>query len=347
MQRRALLASLLAAPAAALASQAPAARWRERLAAARGRSPSPAPAQDTNALQWLDPQRQRSLPLRLRLPPGTGVAPLVLFSHGLGGNLDAGTRWAQAWAQAGIATLHLQHPGSDTVVLRTGGMAALKSVANATQLAERARDVHFVLNELANRQRAGDALLQRLDLQAIGVAGHSFGAHTSMAVAGQRFAREGAALADPRPRAFAAFSPSPGQHDDPRGAFADIRRPVLCLTGSLDADALSLASPRGREAAERADRGHWRRAVFDALPAGDKAELWLEGADHATFAGSAPAPGRTRPPAALEGAAHHDALIAQTTTLWWQAQLQDDERARDALQRPPAALRTGDQWRRG
>src|SRR4051812_19485771 len=37
---------------------------------------------------WHDAARNRTLPVRLRLPRGTGPAPAVLISHGLGGSRD-------------------------------------------------------------------------------------------------------------------------------------------------------------------------------------------------------------------------------------------------------------------
>jgi len=298
MKRRSLLVSLAAAPALVRA---------------------------VDELSWTDPARQRRLPLRLRLPPGSGAVPLVLFSHGLGGNLDAGTAWAQAWAEAGIATLHLQHPGSDTATLRDGGLRGLRAAASAEQLQARALDVRFVLDELQRRA----AEWPRLRLDAIGVAGHSFGAHTTMAVAGQF-----AALADPRPRAFAAFSPSPPR----RGAELDgVRRPMLCLTGSLD------GNPLGDE-----KTGDYRRAAYDALPPGDKAELWLQGADHMSFGGQGRWRGRLRRAGAAD-AQHerHAGLIAAVSSDWWRAQLLDDGAARRRLADRPAALGAGDDWRRG
>jgi predicted dienelactone hydrolase len=301
-------------------------------------------AQDLN---WTDANRQRSLPLRLRLPVGQGAVPLVLFSHGLGGSVDAGTQWAETWARAGIATLHLQHPGSDSDVIRNGGPRALREAANAKQLQARCADVRFVLDELA--RRAAEPGFQRLRLDAVGLAGHSFGAHTTLAIAGQSFGRAGAPLADPRPRAFAAFSPSPGDagRSDAADAFGGIRRPVLCLTGSLDGDPLGLAA---RTDASRADSGQWRRAVYEALPAGDKAELWLDGADHMSFSGQdlprRMARLRPRPEAAAQQVARHRALIESRSTLWWKAQLLNDGVARAELAQAPAQLLPQDAWRR-
>ncbi|MBX3634846.1 MAG: hypothetical protein KF683_05575 [Rubrivivax sp.] len=102
---------------------------------------------------------------------------------------------------------------------------------------------------------------------------------------------------------------------------------------------------------DRSADGRWRRAVYDALPAGDKAELWLDGADHASFAGTEPGGGRwrarRRDAAAREHQApRHRALIEVTSTLWWRAQLLDDAAARAALARPPQGLGVADEWRR-
>jgi dienelactone hydrolase len=325
-------------------------------------------------LSWSDASRQRTLPLRLRLPvPGSTAAakaPLVLFSHGLGGSVEAGTAWAQTWARLGIATLHLQHPGSDRETLRQG-FRELRRAASAEQLLARAADVRFVLDESARRQAAGEPALAALDLGAIGLAGHSFGAHTTLAIAGQSYGRGGRlpSLADPRPRAFAAFSPSPGNDwvSEAERSFGEIRRPMLCLTGSLDDD------PLGRftgGSPERQGTGSWRRAVYDALPAGDKAELWLDGADHMTFGGQ-DMPGRSaagggarpglrnrgegqgergrlsRPEAAIEQQARHRVLIEAVSAGWWWAHLRGDRAARDALARAPEGLGAKDEWRRG
>src|SRR5688572_27427954 len=60
---------------------------------------------------WRDTARDRNVPVRIRMPAGSGQVPVILFSHGLGGSRDAGTEWAQAWVQGGFAVVHLQHPG--------------------------------------------------------------------------------------------------------------------------------------------------------------------------------------------------------------------------------------------
>lgn len=336
-KRRLLIASALATTVSVQAQG-----LRDRIAGRRGAEPD-ADAQD---LQWRDASRQRSLPLRLRLPAGEAAMPIVLFSHGLGGSVAAGTLWAQAWVRAGFAVLHLQHPGSDGELLKDDGVRGLRQAASAEQLVARAQDVRFVLDELARRQAAGEAPFTRLRLDAIGLAGHSFGAHTTLAVAGQQFGRSGASLTDPRPRAFAAFSPSPGRNEQPAEVFGTIRRPVFCLSGSLDGDPLGLNPGAGRS-----QDGSWRRAVYTALPAGDKAELWLDGADHQTFGGQEfgrlAERLRPRPAAAVEQWPRHRALIESVSTLWWRAQLLGDAAARATLEQAPTGLGAKDEWKRG
>ena len=292
---------------------------------------------------WQDPLRGRTLPWRLRLPASPGPWPLVLWSHGLGGGREGGEVWGQAWAAGGLAVLHLQHPGSDTETLR-GGLRELRAAAAAEQLLARVGDVRFVLDELERQHAAAAEPWRSMRLDAVGLGGHSFGAQTTQAIAGQRFAG-GATLGDRRPRAFIAFSPS-----SPRQAglsvaesFGAIVRPFLAITGSADGD------PFGSY-----DGGEPRAQVFEALPPGQRALLWLDGADHMTFAGSAlrrlPAwgPFRRHEPAAQRQAAQHE-IVARITTDWWRAQLLGDAAAaaaREALQRP-AGLAEQDRWRLG
>ena len=289
---------------------------------------------------WRDAARQRDLPWRFRQPAGAGPWPLVLFSHGLGGSREGGEVWGRAWAAAGLAVLHLQHPGSDVEVLR-GGLPALRAAASASQLIARAGDVRFALDEIGRRSGAGETPWAGLQADAIGVAGHSFGAHTTLAVAGQRYP-EPIDLGDARPRAFVALSPSSptGPGASAAHAFGAIARPMLAVTGSRDGD------PFGRF-----DGGESRAAVYDGLPPGRRALLWLDGADHMSFAGDRTGriPGRgpfARQPLALEREPAHHARVARISALWWRAHLWADAAAAAALA-PPQGLGAGDRWSAG
>ena len=281
---------------------------------------------------WSDSRRHRAVPWRLRLPRQPGPWPLVLYSHGLGGNREGGAVWGQAWADAGVAVLHLQHPGSDSDTLRNG-LAALRAAASAEQLWARVQDVRFALDEIERQARAGAEPWSLLRLDAIGLAGHSFGAQTTQALAGQRYpvATDGA---DPRLRAFIALSPSLPRNGSltPVQSLGAITRPFMAVTGALDGD------PLGRNDGTF-DGGASRARVFDGLPPGQRALLWLEGADHMSFGGGASRRAPSIGPFRRHGQAAtlepvHQALVARVSTLWWRTHLLADADARAALRQP-------------
>jgi predicted dienelactone hydrolase len=300
-------------------------QWRRAQAAAHAES-------------WRDPRRERELPVRTRWPDGDAPCALIVHSHGLGGNRTGGDVWGQAWQRAGFAVLHLQHPGSDTEVLRRG-VQALRAAASAEQLRARVADMQFAVDEINRRAQQREPGWSRVRLDALGASGHSFGAVTVQALAGQRFPVATPRSAEPRFKAFVAFSPSLG-HGLPAGeAFAGVIRPFLAVTGSLDRDALG----RGLSGTDRA-------RVYDALPGGQRALLWLERADHMSFAGHGEQPLRARvgllkreAAAANLEALHHE-RVATLTSLWWRAKLLGDAGAAAAL-RAPAGLGEGDRWR--
>jgi predicted dienelactone hydrolase len=63
-----------------------------------------------------DAKRDRNIPIRVYLPSEKSPAPVVLFSHGLGGSREGNAYLGTHWAARGYAAVFLQHPGSDTSV---------------------------------------------------------------------------------------------------------------------------------------------------------------------------------------------------------------------------------------
>ena len=294
--------------------------WLIPFATLAGAACSVAPTAQASATtlceaRWHDAARDRDVPVRIRMPEGKGRVPLILFSHGLGGSLDAGTRWAEAWAADGFAVIHLQHPGSDGPAILGGGLMRAMS---SDQLRNRAGDVHFVLDAVKKRPREGECDLSRLDLGRIGMSGHSFGAQTTLAIAGTHYPF--GSLADPRVRAAVALSPQPAVLADSI-AFGPIRMPFLSITGSEDAlPRLNQVTPKDRE------------RPFRAMAPGDKYLLVMEGGTHAMFGGRDPAP------------AHIQDAVTRATLLFWRATLRDDKAAKAELQRFATALGPGDRF---
>jgi len=290
---------------------------------------------------WTDAGRQREVPVRLRWPDGSdhsGPRPIVLFSHGLGGTREGGDLWGKAWASAGFVVLHLQHRGSDLAAVRGAATSfadrsGLRTAATAQQLLARLGDVGFVLDEITRRHQVRQERWASVRPTQIGMSGHSFGAHTTLGMAGQTYPGfEG--VDEPRLASFIAFSPTLPATGDPKQALSRLTRPLLSITGTRDSDVLGTGATPDR-----------RIAVFAGLPKGDKGHLVLQDADHMTFGGQT---GRSVEIIAREQvtrdlqAAHH-ALIASVTTDWWRATLQGDAASRTRLS-APQGLRAGDLW---
>lgn len=274
--------------------------------------------------QWHDAARDREVPVRIRMPAGTAKAPVILFSHGLGGSLDGGTNWAVAWANAGFIVVNLQHPGSDRSIIGSGRIGAAMAPA---QLVARVDDVHFILDEFGRRPREGACDLRRADLAHVGMSGHSFGAHTTQAIAGQRFPVAGIA-ADPRVKAAIAFSPSPPMRGSDAAVFGGIAIPFFSITGTEDAAPITPnITPKDRE------------RPFQAMPPGGKYLLVLAGANHMVFN----AQDGLRGPASTATPHIRDTVIA-ATTLFWRATLLGDTTADAALSGFGATLPAGDRF---
>ena len=300
---------------------------------------------------WQDARRQRAVPVRIRWPQGAAPAggwPVVIYSHGLGGSRAGGDVWGQAWAAAGFVVLHLQHAGSNIDAVRAvassfTGRAALRTLGGADQLLARLQDVVFALDEMARRKKddnAQEKAWRMVRADAVGMAGHSFGAHTTLGVAGQSYPGY-TGMKDPRISALIALSPALPAVGDAVKAFTAVTQPALCLTGTLDADVVGNGATPDK-----------RAAVFGALPAGNKAMLLLKDAGHMTFGGNAGGlAGRAggilpREAVTTQLQSQHHALMARVTTDWWRAHLSGDAQAKDRLQLP-VGLAAADSWQTG
>lgn len=279
--------------------------------------------------QWKDMARDgRIVPVRIRMPDGKDKAPVILFSHGLGGSIDSGRAWAEAWADAGFLVVNLQHPGSDRSII---GQGRLRDAMRPEQLIARVEDVHFAIDRLEGGGREGACDLSRADMSRIGMSGHSYGAHTTQAIAGQRFPFAGGdRLADRRVRAAIAFSPSPPVRESPEAAFAGVSIPFLSITGTADSVPITpWVKPMDR------------LVPFQAMPAGGKYLLVLDGANHMAFNG--------RGDRAYGGEAltpHMEDVVDKATIAFWRWTLMGDARARRVLDEKALPLSGSDKLQR-
>ena len=148
-----------------------------------------------------DAARNRDIPIRVYVPPNDKPAPIVLFSHGLGGSREGSKFLGERWAARGYFTVFVQHPGSDESVWKNAPpaerMAALRKAASLENFFLRVADIRAVLDQLEAWNKS-DPFANRMDLTRIGMSGHSFGAVTTQALSGEMFLMSGTELTDPR-----------------------------------------------------------------------------------------------------------------------------------------------------
>lgn len=282
----------------------------------------------------IDGERDRTVPVKIYLPEKEAPLPVVLFSHGLGGSRDGNPYLGNHWARAGYIGVFMQHAGSDDEVWknvdRAGRMAAMREAANFRSSIARYKDIPFVIDQLEKwNLDATHPLHGKLNLEHIGMSGHSYGANTTQAMMGQKFPMN-LNFEEPRIDAFLAMSPSLHKRFTPEEAFGHIEMPVLLMTGTKDGSPIDpTTTPESR------------MKVFTGLPAGDKYHLVFEEAEHFAFSDAGGFSRQNR----IE---HHHAAILAISTRFWDAYLKPDEAARTELQsngiRTEAGLVEDDRW---
>ena len=286
-----------------------------------------------------DAKRDRALPIRVFLPSTVKPAPVVLFSHGLGGSCQNNPYLGKHWSVRGYVVVFVQHPGSDESVWRGQRPAqipaAMKQAASLENFLLRVADIPAVLDQLTSwNALEGHALRGRLDLTRVGMSGHSFGAVTTQAVSGQSLPVGGARFTDPRIKAAVMMSPSVPAAGSAERAFGGVKLPWLLMTGTKD-----VARIGGMTLGGDLDS---RLGVYPALPPGDKYELVLKDAEHGAFGERAlPGEGANRNPN------HHRAILALSTA-FWDAFLKGDAEAKAWLNGETArsVLEKDDKWQR-
>jgi predicted dienelactone hydrolase len=229
--------------------------------------------------EWIDAARQnREVPVKIHLPEKiTGKAPIVIFSHGLGGSRDGYGYIGMHLASHGYVVVHVQHRGSDGEVLlkamRSGErlQQVLRGAAmDPENIINRPADVSFAIDQLTKLNEAGE-LKGKLDLDRIAVAGHSFGGYTTMAIAGETFMGGKKTFRDGRVKAAIAMSPPADRVR--KEQYQAITIPVMAMTGTKD------DSPVTDTKAEQ------RLGIYEALTSAPRYMLVLDGGDHMVFSG--------------------------------------------------------------
>jgi serine/threonine protein kinase/alpha-beta hydrolase superfamily lysophospholipase len=262
-------------------------------------TPLPPSSSRTATLTLHDSDRNREIPLKIYYPGHiSGSLPLIVFSHGYGGTRDGYEYLGRGWADAGYIVIFPTHVGSDSDALGQAGLRAASDPATALEMQkQRAADIHFILSSLKLIDQQVRDIHGKINNKQIGIAGHSMGAGTALLVAGAMAApAKGAAQSfrDKHVRAVIAMSPQgPGEEGFDEHSWDHVTLPAMTMSGTKDRGIV------GQPA-------EWRTLPFQHMPAGNKYQVIVNGADHLTFAVG----GRFR------------GCILQETIAFWNAYLQ-------------------------
>lgn len=193
---------------------------------------------------------ERRVPIKVHSPVDGGPYPVIVISHGAGGNWDTHYAQAQHFASHGYVVLCIEHVGSNTERLRSG-LRLLENVnrmiRDSSEVLGRPKDVSFAIDQATAWNSSHEKLKGRLDLNQIGILGHSFGAYTTMVICGMRPALDwleppvapgkglGPDLSDPRINCGVALSPQGA--NEPffiEKSMASLSKPLMGISGSED-----------------------------------------------------------------------------------------------------------------
>ncbi|MBM4109475.1 MAG: hypothetical protein FJ255_11825 [Phycisphaerae bacterium] len=288
-------------------------------------------------LELEDAARDKQLPIKVRFPKGLSVpAPLVVFSHGMGGSGDAFGDLTTHWATLGYVVILPTHDDSAQLRRKRGEPATevlrdLSSGTRSVDPAGRLADVVLILDSLAIvedeipglRGPDGAGLIDRVRAA---IAGHSAGALTTqmaigVKVRGRRMGADGVTPRDLGDRRLKAAIVISGQGTTnlafTKESWAALDRPMMVIAGSLDTSRVSNETPESR------------RHPYELARPGDKYLVWIEGATHGSYQGkTATTLLRERP---TTDVALITAVVSSATSAFLDAHLRGDGGAREFL----------------
>jgi dienelactone hydrolase len=228
-------------------------------------------------LDWVDDARERPVPARLYQPiasSSAAPAPLIIFSHGIGGSRLGYSYLGSYWASHGLASLHVQHVGSDRSIWFGNPFNLVSRLQEAAQEKEalaRVFDLRYALTKIFS-----DPLGQTINPNQIIAAGHSYGANTTLLASGARVNRDDmpVELSDSRITAAIVISaPRFYGQKSVDSILQPVRLPTLHITATED----NIQIP-----------GYFsgyadRLAIFEAIGSERKALAVFEGGSHSMF----------------------------------------------------------------
>jgi predicted dienelactone hydrolase len=134
------------------------------------------------------PKNNRTLDVDFYRPmvEKTVSVPLIIISPGFGADKSNFSYLGKHLASYGFAVAILNHPGSDRQNLHNFLAGTTKELLEAEELINRPQDISYLLDELQRQEHRHPSPLGRLNLEHVGVIGHSLGAYAGLTLAGAK-----------------------------------------------------------------------------------------------------------------------------------------------------------------
>lgn len=249
----------------------------------------PLAIETVESLPLKDDVRKKNLMCKVHFPKIGGPYPVILFSHGFGGNKDAFGPVGRCWASHGYVVVHPSHAdglnraaenqnadNGEKPDPKVRFQGLLGGINDPQKIVDRVADLVLILDSLDQLPDAVTGLKGKIDAKRIGVAGHSFGAYTAMLIGGVTADlghEKGRHFADKR---VACILPISGQGTGQQGltnrSWDALEIPMMTITGTRDQGA-------GGQGVD------WKKEPYEFSPQGDKFLVVIDGANHLSFGG--------------------------------------------------------------
>jgi predicted dienelactone hydrolase len=213
-----------------------------------------------------DDDRDREVPTTVYYPEDAGTFPVIVISHGLGGDRSHYTYLAKHLVSHGYVVIVPEHVGSSS---RLNAFELAEALYDENEARDRSDDVSFVLDMAADWNVSHSKLAGKMDLTQIGVTGHSYGGATAFFMGGADvdFDDHHENIGDSRvkavvPMAAGDIGGTSPWFDDTSFDHYDV--PCMLIAGTQDG---------------------WleKKAAYDDMPGGDKYFTALQNVDHLDF----------------------------------------------------------------
>ena len=143
-----------------------------------------------------------------------GKFPLIVFSHGNGGDRHQNTFWCDFLASHGYVIISADHTGNASMTIINGKMIPYDNKGRTNSASDRPKDMSFLLDQMTLWNQGADSRFAgKLDLSAVCASGMSFGSMTAVRLADT----------DPRFKSVIAMSGAPHSHQPGRSDVVDAR----------------------------------------------------------------------------------------------------------------------------